>query len=75
MVAIESQVIGTPPDGVTIEVRSLREHLDGATCIEQIREVVIEAGTLVGEGRLPKLFARFLVCHAQTRLTSLMNKG
>lgn len=59
---------------ITLEVSSLRKQLDNAECLEQIKEVVIEVGTLVGEDRMPELIARFLVCHAQTQLTSLKNK-
>ncbi|MEK7470729.1 MAG: hypothetical protein AAB622_01890 [Patescibacteria group bacterium] len=74
MTVVEGVVTEAPPDDVTIKVKSLREHLDSAVCLDQIREVVIEAGTLVAEGKLPMLLARFLVCHAQTRLTFLNNK-
>jgi hypothetical protein len=48
--------------------------LRSATSLEQIQEVVVEAGTLVGEGRVPKLAAVILVRCAQVQLALLKKK-
>ena len=60
--------------GVFSDVISLHRHLAHATNFEQVKGVVLEAGTLVGEGRVPKLAIVFLVCCAQAQLTFLKDK-
>jgi hypothetical protein len=63
-----------PQNNVFSDVISLDRHLSSATSLEQIQEVVVEAGTLVGEGRVPKLAAVILVRCAQVQLALLKKK-
>lgn len=63
-----------PQNNVVSDVISLHRHLGSATSPEQIREVVIEAGTFVGENRVPKSAVVFLVCCAQMQLAFLKKK-